>query len=92
MGPKSHQIWCYIRVSFLNHIASILYERGLMCGAVYPLSSRLQMLCSLVNRIFRKESSMVLLAYNFLYLLERVTGQMPGVREVGSDLAKQADT
>ena len=24
-------------VSFLNHIASILYERGLTCGAVYPL-------------------------------------------------------
>ena len=24
-------------VSFLNHIASILYVRGLTCGAVYPL-------------------------------------------------------
>ena len=24
-------------VSFLNHIASILYERGLTCGAAYPL-------------------------------------------------------
>ena len=24
-------------VSFINHIASILYERGLTCGAVYPL-------------------------------------------------------
>ena len=29
------EIWCYIRVSFLNHIASILSERGLRCGAVY---------------------------------------------------------
>ena len=36
---KSHQIWCYIMVSFLNHIASILSERGLKCGATYyPLS------------------------------------------------------
>ena len=24
-------------VSFLNHIASILSERGLTCGAIYPL-------------------------------------------------------
>ena len=30
------QIWWYM-VSFLNHIASILSERGLTCGAVYPL-------------------------------------------------------
>ena len=35
--PQSPQIWCYVRVSFLNHIASVLYERGLTCGAVYPL-------------------------------------------------------
>ena len=28
-------MWCYIKVSFLNHIASVLSERGLRCGAVY---------------------------------------------------------
>ena len=40
IGPKSPQIWCYTMVSFLNHIASILSERGLRCGAVYyPLLS-----------------------------------------------------
>ena len=35
IGPKKPQIWCYIMVSFLNHIPSILSERGLRCGAVY---------------------------------------------------------
>ena len=33
--PQKPQIWCYIMVRFLNHITSILSERGLRCGAVY---------------------------------------------------------
>ena len=32
IGPKSIQIWCYM-VCFLNHIVSILYERGLRIDA-----------------------------------------------------------
>ena len=31
-------------VSFLNHIASIQYERGLTCGAVYPLFNYLHII------------------------------------------------
>ena len=33
--PQKPPKWCYIKVSFLNHIASVLSERGLRCGAVY---------------------------------------------------------
>ena len=36
-------------VSFLNHIFSILYERGLTCGAVYPLSHCLTQWCQLLS-------------------------------------------
>ena len=35
--PQKPQIWWYIMVSFLNHLASVLSERVLTCEAVYPL-------------------------------------------------------
>ena len=38
MGPQKCTFWKNsFLVSFLNHIASILYEHGFTCGAVYPL-------------------------------------------------------
>ena len=58
-------------VCFLNHIASILYERGLTCAAVYPLSY-LVIVCNVTS-----SSICVTVALAVLLLLPAWPGDVP---------------